>query len=107
MARMDGAQAATLFGVWAAVALDVYSTLNSSPQTTELFAGDRASSLMHWVYIGDGVALGGGLAWSVLSGTPWPFIATATVVAGMHYAYAHAVSRGTGQARPAGSTPTR
>jgi hypothetical protein len=98
---VDRTNAAILLGVWAAVALDVYSTLNSSPQTTELFAGDREESLMHWVVIGDVVGLGAGLAASLIVGQPWPFIGTVVVVAGMHYAYTHAVKRGTGQHPPA------
>jgi hypothetical protein len=34
----NGATAAILIGVYATFALDVFSTLNSSPQTTEIFA---------------------------------------------------------------------
>jgi hypothetical protein len=96
----DGTGAALLFGVWAAVALDVYSTLNSSPQTTELFAKDRQDSLMHWVWIGDAVAVIAGLIWSLLSKSPWPLVGTASVAAGMHYAYTHAVQRGINQPAP-------
>ena len=103
MQGFDGAESAVLFGVWAAAALDVYSTLNSSPQTTELFAGDREDSLMHWVRIGDAVAVIAGLVWSILAKNPVPLIATAVVAGGMHYAYTHAVQRGTGQAPPSGS----
>ena len=99
--KMDRATAAILFGVWATFALDVFSTLNSSPQTTELFAADRSDSLMHWVLIGDAVAVSGGLAWSVLSRNPWPLVATVAVAGGMHYAYGHALRRGIGQAPPA------
>lgn len=97
----NGASAATLMLVAGTFALDVFSTLNSSPQTTELFADDREGSLMHWVVIGDMVAIGGGLAGTVVSGSAWPLIAAALVTAGMHLLYRHAVSRGTGQAAPA------
>jgi len=100
IAQMNGTTAAILFGIWATFALDVFSTLNSSPQTTELFAADRQDSLMHWVYVGDGVAIGGGLAWSVIAKTPWPVIATTLVVVGMHYAYSHALTRGISQPPP-------
>lgn len=96
----SGTTAAVLIGVWATFALDVFSTLNSSPQTTELFAGDREDSLMHWVVIGDAVAIGGGLAASVLSRKPWPLIAAVGVALMMHLLYRHAVIRGTGQDRP-------
>lgn len=96
-----GTTAAILVGVWATFALDVFSTLNSSPQTTELFAGDREDSLMHWVLIGDGVAIGGGLVATLMSGRYWPVLAAGTVAVGMHFCYKHAVRRGTGQVAPA------
>jgi len=69
---VNGSMVAVLVGVWATFALDVFSTLNSSPQTTELFAADHKESLMHWVLVGTGVAIGGGLAATVISKKPWP-----------------------------------
>lgn len=93
---VKGIAIATLVGAWTAAALDVYSTFNSSPQTTELFASDRADSLLHWVLIGDAVAIGGGLVGSIISKSPWPLISTGVVAAGLHYSYMHAVRRGTG-----------
>ena len=98
--EFDGTTSAILFGVWATFALDVFSTLNSSPQTTELFASDRQQSLMHWVVIGDLVAVSGGVAWSLIARSPWPVVATILVAGGMHYAYGHAVGRGLSQAPP-------
>ncbi len=106
MPAQTGATAAILVGVWGTFALDVFSTLNSSPQTTELFANDREDSLMHWVVIGSGVALAGGAYGAVLSKTAWPLIGAAIVTAGMYAAYIHAVRRGKGQQAPASSTPT-
>lgn len=50
MAR-DGNDA-TVIGVAAAVVYDVISATNSSPQTTEINAKKRASTLMKWVHIG-------------------------------------------------------
>jgi hypothetical protein len=96
----NGQTAAILFGVWATFALDVFSTLNSSPQTTELFARDREGSLMYWVLIGDAVAITGGLLWTIKARNPWPLIATAVVAGGMHMAYRIAVQRGQGQKQP-------
>ncbi len=92
----NGATVALLLGVWATFALDVFSTLNSSPQTTELFAGDREDSLMHWVLIGDAAAIGGGLVGSLVSKKVWPVLAAALVALAMHQLYKHAVKRGTG-----------
>ena len=95
MAEGNGTAAAILIGVWATFALDVFSTLNSSPQTTELFAADREGSLMYWVGIGTGVGVGGGAVATMISGKPWPLIATVAVSAGMYLTYRHAVARGT------------
>lgn len=95
---------AVLIGVYATFALDVYSTLNSSPQTTELFAGDREETLMHWVLIGDAVAVGGGAVAALVSGKIWPLVAALAVAVGMHYTYRHAVGRGTDTPAPAGGS---
>lgn len=95
MNRENGTAVAILVGVWATFALDVFSTLNSSPQTTELFATEREDSLMHWVLIGSGVAVGGGAVASFMSGKAWPLIATGVVAGGMYLTYRHAVKRGT------------
>lgn len=101
MEYANGSITAILIGVWATFALDVFSTLNSSPQTTEIFADDREDSLMHWVRIGSAVAIGGGAIATFTSGKLWPVLATIAVAGGMYYAYAHAVKRGTGVAPPA------
>ena len=103
MADTNGTQVAILLGVYATFALDVFSTLNSSPQTTELFADDRESSLMHWVVIGDVAAITGGTIASCVTGNIWPITAVLFIVALMHYLYRHAVNRGQGQAPPAGA----
>lgn len=94
MENAGGSVTAILIGVWATFALDVFSTLNSSPQTTELFAEDRQDSLMHWVAIGTAVGIGGGAIATVLSKKPWPLIATSAVSVGMYLTYVHAVRRG-------------
>jgi len=88
------AQWALLGGVYATFALDVYSSLNSSPQTTEINAAKRADSLMKWVTIADGVALAGGAAGSLIAGSPVPFVAAGFVVLGMHLLYVHAKNSG-------------
>jgi hypothetical protein len=98
---IDGKATAILLGVWATFALDVFSTLNSSPQTTELFAGDREESLMHWVWIGGGVAVAGGVAGSIISKNLWPALGATLVAVGMMLTYRHAVARGQHQEAPA------
>lgn len=97
----NGTSVAILIGVWATFALDVFSTLNSSPQTTELFAEDRQDTLWHWVKIGSTVAVGGGIIAFAVSRKVWPAIATAVVAGGMMATYKHALARGQGQAPPA------
>src|SRR5438309_9041863 len=97
---MDGKTTAILVGVWATFALDVFSTLNSSPQTTELFADDRETTLMHWVMIGDATAIAGGLAGTIFSQDIWPLIGATGVVVMMHFLYRHAVARGKGVEPP-------
>lgn len=92
--ELNGTTAAILIGVWATFALDVFSTVNSSPQTTELFAAEREESLMYWVKVGAAVGIGGGLLASVLSRKPWPLVATVVVSLGMLQMYRHAVKRG-------------
>jgi uncharacterized membrane protein YkvI len=47
-----GFSLAALIGIYAALIFDVFSSTNSSPQTTELFASERATSLWRWVKIG-------------------------------------------------------
>lgn len=93
-AKITGTDVAILLGVYGTFALDVFSTLNSSPQTTELFAKDREDSLMHWVYIGAGVAVLGGCAGSYFTENLWPAAAAVFVAGGMYLAYAHALQRG-------------
>jgi hypothetical protein len=89
--------------VAATFALDVFSTLNSSPQTTELFADDREDSLMHWVKIGGAVAVGGGVVGTVKSGSPWPLVGAIAITVMMVWFYKHAVSRGQGVPPPENS----
>ena len=104
---MDGQKGvawAILAGVWATFALDVYSSLNSSPQTTEINAAKRADTLMKWVLIGDAVAVAGGLAGTLVSGSPVPLLAAGGVALGMHLLYSHAKSSGLENAGPSTET---
>lgn len=48
----NGFSWAALIGIYAALIFDVFSSTNSSPQTTEMFAKDRANTLWKWVRIG-------------------------------------------------------
>ena len=48
-----GPAAALAFGVYADLAFNLFSAMNSSPQTTELFADDRGDTLWKYVKIAD------------------------------------------------------
>ena len=91
---MDGKAVAILIGVYATFAVDVYSALNSSPQTTEINAAKRADTLMKWVLIGDAVAIGGGIAGAAISKSMIPLLAAGGVAIAMHLLYAHAKKAG-------------
>lgn len=89
-----------VLGIYATFALDCYSTFCSSPQTTELNAKARADTLMKWVGIGGGVALAGGLAASVYSGSPAPLIGAGVITVLMYGCYVHAKRAGLASAEP-------
>lgn len=93
--------AAALAGIYGTFALDCYSTFCSSPQTTELNASARADTLMKWVTVGGGAAVGGGLAATIYSGSPVPLIATILVALLMWWCYAHAKKVGLANGGPA------
>jgi len=99
----NGTSIAILIGVWATFALDVFSTLNSSPQTTEINVRKREESLMYWVGIGSVVAIGGGAIATAVSKKIWPLIATASIAFGMYLMYVHAKQRGLKRANQEGT----
>ncbi len=97
----------TLIFVMATFGLDMYSALNSSPQTTEINAKTRAETLMKWVRIGDGVALGGGVVAWAITGRVEALVGVAGVVVLMHYLYVHARDSGLASSEPeTETTPT-
>jgi hypothetical protein len=67
---------AIAFGVAADLVYNVFSATNSSPQTTELFAGDRAATLWKYVRLGAAqsviligiMAFRGRSAWAIAGG---------------------------------------
>lgn len=90
--------AAVLFLASADAAYNAYSATNSSPQTTELFAGDRASTLMKYVRLGhvQVAALVGFAAWVANKQglAIWPILGGGSVGIAMHLMYAHALKSG-------------
>jgi len=99
-----GVTAALSFGVYADLAFNLFSAMNSSPQTTELFAGDRAETLWKYVKVADGAALAFGIIGALLDRSWWPLIGAVAVIAVMHCMYAHALKAGEGQAAPKGAS---
>jgi hypothetical protein len=95
-----GATAAGLFGIYADLAYNTYSATNSSPQTTELFSGEREDTLWKYVIIGHFQAVAIGLLGSLLARKWWPLVGTVTVGAIMHALYRHALNAGRAQAPP-------
>ena len=95
-----GATAALAFGVYADLAFNLFSAMNSSPQTTELFADDRADTLWKYVKIADVAALAFGIFGSMLDKSWWPLIGALVVIVVMHLMYMHALKAGRGKAAP-------
>src|SRR6266545_3353769 len=75
-------------------ALQAYGTFNSSPQTTELFAGSREKTLLKWVRIGsvNALVLGSFGAW--IAHSVWPLVGTLAVIAELEFLYRHAAKAG-------------
>lgn len=98
--EFNGTTAAILLGVWATFALDVYGSTNSSPQTTEINASRRADTLMKWVYLGGGIAVGGGVIASVMAKSIWPLLGTVGVSVLFTGLYIHARNSGLNSSAP-------
>lgn len=85
---------AGLFGIYADLAMNIASATNSSPQTTELFSGQRADTLWKWVKIGGGVAVGFGLIGTLASRSIVPLLAVVAVILTMGLMYHFALKWG-------------
>lgn len=92
--ELNGTAAAILLGVWATFALDIFGSMNSSPQTTEINAARRADTLMKWVYMADVMAIGGGAIATVMSKKIWPLLGTTGVAVLFTFLYIHARNNG-------------
>lgn len=91
---------AIAFGVAADLVYNVFSATNSSPQTTELFAGDRADTLWKYVRLGGAqsailiaiMAYRGRSVWALFGGA---------LAGGFMWAmYSHALKSGKADASP-------
>jgi hypothetical protein len=100
LAAVSGGVAAALFGIYADLAYNAYSATNSSPQTTELFAGERSDTLWKYVRLGGAQVLAIGVLGTVLARNLWPLIGVVAVGAVMSALYAHALRAGGAQPAP-------
>jgi hypothetical protein len=90
--------AAVLFLAAADAAYNAYSATNSSPQTTELFAGERANTLWKYVKLGH-VQVAGIIGFAAYIASKqglavWPLLGGGAVALAMHGMYAHALASG-------------
>src|SRR5215468_6720527 len=95
------------FGVAADLVYNIYSATNSSPQTTELFAADRADTLWKYVRLGAGQAIILVGIMAIRGRSIWPILGGVVAGAAMHLMYSHALAAGAGQKPPAGSEAGR
>lgn len=96
----NGSTTAILVGIYATLALDVFSTFTSSPQTTEINAKTRADTLMKWVRIAAAAALLFGVYGAAQSKRFAPLLAASGVTALMVGLYVHAKNRGLASSEP-------
>lgn len=94
--------AGALFGIFADLAFNAYGFSNSSPQTTELFAADRAETLWKYVKAGHGIAFGYGAIGSIMEQSLAPIAGAVSVIIVAHSLYAHALYAGQKKAGQAG-----
>lgn len=81
-------------GVYANLAYQIYSATNSSPQTTELFAVDRADTLWRYVRLGGFQVAGFAILGALLDRSAWPLVGAFSAALAMHLMYKQALDRG-------------
>lgn len=100
----DG-DAAVKVAVYAALVYDIISATNSSPQTTEINAQARASTLMKWVKLGMGQALVFGAIGVLLDPQRWPpALGAGLAMSALWLQYVHALQSGLTQPGPGTET---
>lgn len=83
-----------LMAIYAALVYDVISATNSSPQTTEINASARASTLMKWVHLGLAQAAVFVLLGTVISKSSAPLLGGGLAGAALYVQYRHARDAG-------------
>lgn len=92
--------AAIVLGVYMTLMLDLFGSVTSSPQTTELFAKDRDATLMKYVYLADAGGLLIGAGASIVDKSVYPIVGTMLIAVPMHLLYVHAAKVGKDQNPP-------
>jgi hypothetical protein len=93
-----GSLDALTFAVAAELVYQIYGSTNSSPQTTELFAGDRAATLWKYVRFGgvQAVFFVGVMAIRGYRSAFWALAGGGSALASMWWMYHHAMQAGGG-----------
>jgi hypothetical protein len=97
---ISGGSPALKVAIYAALAYDIISATNSSPQTTEINAQARADTLMKWVKIGEYQIAGFAVLGCLLDRSLWPAVGAALGGGLMWYQYQHAMQSGLANAGP-------
>jgi bacteriorhodopsin len=83
------------FLVGAGIVYEIVAAACSSPQTAEINAHSRASTLMKWVYIGLGQAALLVVIAAIMETSPWPVLAGGALAGALMWGqYAHARKAG-------------
>jgi len=87
--------AGVLFLVAVDASLNAYSSINSSPWTSENFGADpeRAATCRKYVLLADGASLALGALGAGIAGNLWPLFGAVVVVVFMHYLYTRALKK--------------
>jgi len=96
MDTMRGPVSALLFMTAGLAALDVFSTMHSSPYTAEVRGGDEENQarVKHWVYMAIALALALSVGSAVIAHSLWPLVGSVFVILFMTWCYNHALARG-------------
>lgn len=92
--------AAIVMGIYATLMLDLFGSVTSSPQTTELFAKDRKGTLMKYVYLADVGGLVIGTVMSIVDKSIYPLLGAGFIAVPMHLLYVHAAHVGQNMTPP-------
>ena len=94
---------AIAFGVAADLVYNIFSATNSSPQTTELFAGSRAGTLMKYVKLGGAQSAILVAIMAIRGRSAWPILGGGLAGLMMWMMYSHALEAGQGKTAPEGA----